>query len=219
MADQCDNCGREGTLTFVKEVVLSERSTEVVYEPGGKEKTADQTILHVQRCSVCEAPTLSTYRYIDGWSDPIDYMHFERIYPPKLNLDDLPPRVRDRYESLLGLLHAPDAFAVRAGRLLEAVCTDQGVAEGDLGPRLDQLAGKKHQAIPRGLADQAHLVRQFRNLGGHDDDVEVQPDDVQLIRGFVEALLEFLYWGPGKLERSRAALAARIKKSESSHTF
>ena len=210
VAERCGNCGREETLVHVKDIVFSERPTQIRYEPGGIQEATDQTILHVQRCSVCDAPTLSTYRWIDGWSDPSDYAELARLYPPEPELGDLPSRVSDRYKRMLELVHAPDAFAVQAGRLLEAVCTDQGVESGELGPRLDQLAGKRRQIIPKGLADQAHLVRRFRNLGGHDDDVEVQPGDVSLIRGFVETLLEFLYWGPAKLERGRHALAARM---------
>jgi hypothetical protein len=31
-----------------------------------------------------------------------------------------------------------------------------------------------------------------------------------LIRDFVDALLEFLYWGPSKLERGRAAFERRV---------
>lgn len=63
--------------------------------------------------------------------------------------------------------------------------------------------------MPAGLADQADLVRKYRNIGGHDDDIEVDADDVPLIRGFVDALLEFFYWGPAKLARGREALARR----------
>ena len=148
MAERCDNCGREGTLTHVADLPVSEHPTEIVHGGGGIEETTNQEILLVQRCSVCAAPTLSTYHWIDGWSD--DYMGFERLHPPRRTLEDLPSRVRARYQSMLELLHAPDAFAVRSGRLLEAVCTDQGVPSGDLGPRLDQLAGKNRQTIPEG---------------------------------------------------------------------
>ena len=214
VTERCENCGREGTLEHVKDVVLAHRPTQIELDPGGVEETSDKTILLVQRCTVCGAPTLSTYRYIEDWSDPADFMDLKRVFPPERNLDDLPPRVRERYEGMLELLYAPDAFAVRAGRLLEAVCADQGVITGDLGPRLDELAGRKRQLIPKALAEQAHLVREFRNVGGHDDDVEVDVDDVPLIREFVEALLEFLYWGPRKLERGREALKSRVRATD-----
>jgi hypothetical protein len=210
MSDACRNCGRKGTLEHVTDVVLSRKPTEVRYGDDHAEETTDATILNVTRCTGCEAPSLATYHYIDGWSDPTDFMGLALLYPPHRETDDLPDRVRWRYEKMLELLHAPDAFAVRAGRLLEAICADQGLPEGDLGPRLDQLAGKKRNTIPKALGEQAHLVRRFRNLGGHDDDVEVEAGDLPLIRNFVEALLEFLYWGPAKLERGRQDLDRRL---------
>jgi hypothetical protein len=215
MPVRCDNCGREGTLTHVQDVSLSKRETQIDYGGRDYEETFDQKILLVQHCTVCDEPTLSTYHYIDGFSDPTDLMSLKRIHPPARNLDDLPTRVRKRYTAMLELLHAPDVFAVRAGQVLESVCTDQGVPDGKLGPRLDQLAGRKRGIIPKALADQAHLVREFRNLGGHDDDVEVEARDVPMIRDFVERLLEFLYWGPAKLERGRAALQERVDSAES----
>ncbi len=214
MAQRCGHCGRDGTLIYVKDVVLSEAPTEITHGGGAIEETTNQRILQVRRCSQCDQPTLATYQYVDGWSDPSDYMDFRQIYPALRELDDLPPRIGQRYNAMLELAHAPDAFAVRAGRLLEAVCADQGISSGDLGSRLDELAGKRRATIPKPLADQAHLVREFRNIGGHDDDVEVEEGDVPLIRGFVEALLEFLYWGPAELERGRSALAGRINRGQ-----
>jgi hypothetical protein len=59
------------------------------------------------------------------------------------------------------------------------------------------------------LADQAILVTEYRNIGGHDDDREVQADDVPLIQGFVDSLLEYLYWEPAKYERAAAAFEER----------
>jgi hypothetical protein len=125
------------------------------------------------------------------------------LYPERRDLDDLPERVSARYTAMLELLHAPDAFAVRAGRLLETVCADQGVERTkehrDLALRLDALVARGD--VPKPLADQAHLVREYRNLGGHDAEMEVEDQDVPLIRGFVESLLDFLCWSPANLSR------------------
>jgi Domain of unknown function (DUF4145) len=129
-----------------------------------------------------------------------DHFH-ERVQAAALLLDDRrlntlvrrdglgereePERVRDRYEKMLELQHAPDAFAVRAGRSLEAVCADQGVhpktdKNAELSQRLDQLV--KRAEVPKALTDQGHLVRKYRNVGGHNGTWEVQDQDVPLIR-------------------------------------
>jgi hypothetical protein len=110
---------------------------------------------------------------------------------------------------MLELLHAADAVAVRAGRLLEAVCTDRGIAKRDRGRNVDLYDRiellVEGAGVPAPLIEQAQLVRQYRNIGGHDDDIEVEEDDVPLIRDFVEALLDYLYWGPEKLAQGSAA--------------
>lgn len=175
MTERCQHCGREGVLKYVEDVVFSTRPTKVSYDNGYVEEVEDQQVLQIHRCEGCGAPTVLSYRYIDGWSDPSDYMELRQVFPVPRSFGDLPDRVAERYRRMLELQYEPDAFAVRAGRVLEAVCSHEGVTEGDLGPRLDQLAGKKRETIPRALAAQAHLVREFRNVGGHDDDVELRP--------------------------------------------
>lgn len=212
MLRQCGHCGRQGTLARVQDVRLSSRPTTVTYSNGmAEEDTTVSVILQIERCTVCEGPTFSTYSFIDGWSDPEDDFDFQQIFPELKSVNDLPSRIAGRYASMLEMRHAPDAFAVRAGKLLEALCADQGITRGDLAPRLDELVSGGR--VPQALADQAHLVRTYRNIGGHDSDIEVEDRDVPLIRGFVEALLGFLYWGPASLARGRVALEQRRSRT------
>lgn len=213
MADRCGHCGREGTLAHVEAVVLSSQSVEVIHHSGAGEFPQDVTeqyVLDVRRCSVCGQPTLATYFWVDEWSDPEDEPRGWRvIHPQQREPGVLPARVRDRYLEMLGLLYDPNAFAVSAGKLLEAVCTDQGVPRQgrSLASRLDELVAAG--ALPKPLADQARVVKDYRNIGGHDDDIAVKSEDVPLIRGFAESLLDFLYWGPANLELGREALQRR----------
>lgn len=196
---RCGHCGRQGTLERVEDVLVSSRTVEVGEGMYADEIDQQQRVL-IQRCSVCQGLTFSMYVWIDQFSEPGDDLDGTVLYPRDLEVDDLPIRVGQRYSEMLELLFAPDAFAVRAGRLLEAVCSDLGIAEGELHRRLEQLA--RDDRLPRSLADQALLVKEYRNVGGHDDEMDVSDDDVPLVRGFVEALLEFLYWGPAKLARA-----------------
>ena len=172
-----------------------------------------QTVIDVMECSICHGPTFARYGWLDPWFDsPEDARDYTVLYPRQHEVADLPNRVALRYSQMLELLFAPDAFAVRAGRVLEAVCSDQGFKKGDLNDRLNDLANSG--ALPHALADQAHLVRKYRNLGGHDADLEVEEADLGLIRDFVEALLEFLYWGPAKLARGNAQLRSRLSAAK-----
>jgi hypothetical protein len=90
------------------------------------------------------------------------------------------------------------------------VCTDLKIPGGDLGPRLEQLAAGH---LPGPLAKQADLVRHYRNIGG-DERRGIKPEDVTFIRGFLERLLEFLYWAPAKFERAAAAFLEGVATIE-----
>jgi hypothetical protein len=208
---RCGHCGREGTLERVDQLVIHREDTVVVMNERDEQPAEWQTILYVQRCANCNEPTITRYGWLEPFFDSEDDVRGETtIYPPQHDVGDRPDRVAKRYTEMIELKAHPDAFAVRGGRLLEAICADQGVdkSQGDLHKRLGILASRGD--VPSALADQAHLVRQYRNLGGHDDDLEVK--DADLIRAFSEALLEFLYWGPAKLARGTAELRSRRQK-------
>ena len=64
---RCGHCGREDTLEHIKDVVLNEGTTEIVYsDPRGEVLEVIQRpcfrILSVQLCAKCAEPTLATYR-------------------------------------------------------------------------------------------------------------------------------------------------------------
>jgi hypothetical protein len=211
MAERCGHCGRENSREQVGHVVLSTDTDAVPIGGRYMQEFTTERIARISRCAGCDGLTLETYTWVDEMMEPDDVM-LHQLYPQERSFNDLPERVRDRYEKMLELQHAPDAFAVRAGRLLEAVCADQGVhpktdKNAELSQRLDQLV--KQAEVPKALTDQAHLVRKYRNLGGHDAAWEVEDQDVPLIRRFVESLLDFLYWGPANLARVTAEFKRR----------
>jgi hypothetical protein len=161
-----------------------------------------------------------------GWlspffDDPSDASDVTQLYPVQRNGSELPDRVARRYAEMLQQIHDPALFVVRAGTVLEAVCHACGYgpkdANGnrrDLHARLGLLA--KSGKLPKGLEKQAQLVRDYRNIGGHDDDLEATKPDIPLIRSFVDGILEFLYWGPERLARGTAELQRRRDSVEAS---
>lgn len=216
MPAQCGHCGREGTLESKGSVVLTSENQIVENPPGFQEEISVQRIAQVDRCSSCGEVTLSRYLWIDQYFEPDD-VTAETLYPQPHRIDDLPVGVRTRYEAMLELQHAPDAFAVRAGRVLEAICADRRISdELSLREQLDALV--EQAEVPAALVSQAHVVYTYRNYGGHVKEFEVEEGDVPLIRGFIDALLDFLYRGPAELARVSAALegrkAAAVKRSD-----
>jgi hypothetical protein len=207
----CGHCGREGTLDRVNSWITLDSTTRLEPNPPfAPDEIISDRRLQVWRCSVCGEPTLKQYYWIEPYSDPEDEWNADTLYPREHDVTDLPDRVAQNYSQMMQVLFQPQSFAVGAGRVLEAVCADLGIRHGRLRRRLEKLAAD--QKLPQRLADQAILVTEYRNIGGHDDDREVQADDVPLIRGFVDSLLEYLYWGPAKYERAAAVFEERKAK-------
>ncbi|MFL5699366.1 MAG: DUF4145 domain-containing protein [Ktedonobacteraceae bacterium] len=73
-----------------------------------------------------------------------------------------------------------------------------------LAQRLDKLAASGR--IPLPLAQMALQIKQLRNLGAHAAEDEVNEVDVPIILDFLEAILEYLYVAPAKIEAVRARL-------------
>jgi Domain of unknown function (DUF4145) len=215
---KCGHCGKDGTLEGVQQVVLNSESDEVQMgmDPDSTMSVEFQTVVDVRRCRECSLPTFTQYDWVDPLDDhENDARNVRLLFPPDRHLEDLPARVRSRYAAMLGLLDEPDVFATRAGKLLEAICGDQGFPETnaqgkrqDLYDRLEGLTSSGN--VPAAVKDQAQLVRRYRNVGSHDNDLELGREDVPLIRDFVETFLEFLYWGPAKLQRETVALTTRL---------
>lgn len=141
MALRCGHCGREGTRESKGWVTLSE-TPDIVTDGVTSYEIRVQDRVQIDFCADCGKPTLLRYTWADEFMDPGD-VEPDELYPERRDLDDLPERIRRRYSEMLEVQHLPDAFAVRAGKALEAVCADQGVARTakmkDLADRLDAL--------------------------------------------------------------------------------
>ena len=154
------------------------------------------------KCPNCSKPTLRE-TYNDSNREEQTY---EIIYPVvKEGLANLPEQIASSYQAALRVQHIePSAFAVLIGRTLEAVCNYEKATGKDLNDKVNNLFSLNR--IPKTLAEMAHQLRQIRNLGAHDKEDEVTEEDVPIMRDFVEAILEYLYVAPAKIEAVRTRL-------------
>ena len=97
------------------------------------------------------------------------------------------------------------ACAVLARRTLEAVFTHENAQGDSLMRKIENLI--KSDRIPPLFAEMAHLARKIGNLGAHFADETVTAEDVEVVPGFVEAILEYLYVIPAKVETVRNRLS------------
>jgi len=200
MTTKCGHCGFAGTLAHKGNIVAEEIRDHIGYS----EITI--TILWViDRCPACGEPTLSEFR--DGIDDPV-CDEPRRIYPTARDNSALPKSIKDSYDRALRIkMIDPGFYAVSIRRMLEVVCNEHAIPQGNLYTRLTVLA--QREAIPARLADQAQELRKLGNLGAHEKDIDVDPADVPVIEDFAEAVLEYLYRAPAKLSALRASLDER----------
>ena len=129
-----------------------------------------------------------------------------RFPKAKKHLTNLPPDVKEVYEQVLKQRdYDANACAMHVGRTLEAVCNHENIPGVTLNDKLNNLL--KTERIPKPLAEMAHQLRQVRNLGAHIADIKITEDDIPVIIEFLEAILEYLYIAPAKIE----ALKERLK--------
>ena len=62
------------------------------------------------------------------------------------------------------------------------------------------------------LANMADQLRQIRNLGAHAGAGDVTAEDVPVIAEFADAILEYLYRAPAKVQAVQARLSANEAK-------
>ena len=98
----------------------------------------------------------------------------------------------------------PNAFAVLLGRVLDAICVEQGAQGGTLNERIEYLA--KQGRFPDRLADVAHRLRKLRNFGAHGDLGNLDAQDAPLLESLCRALLMYLYTVPTLARDAQARL-------------
>jgi hypothetical protein len=159
-------------------------------------------------CGACARPILQELDSEGDWAIP----GYEPpvLYPVAgLELEGLPSSVAKAYgEAVRVQTISPPACVTMIGRTLEAVCKDQVATGRNLEEKLTTLAN--NERLPLVLAQMARQLRQLRNLGAHaDDEDEVTGADIPILMDFLDAILEYLYVAPRKLQKVEARLNRR----------
>ena len=206
MAEPCGHCGFKGPLDHKGEVAIK-RGTDETRDGTDYEWGKFATVFV---CPVCEELTLGTYWWIDLLGEPEDY---RRVYPSERDNTALPDKVRERLETALKVKRIdPASYAVAIRRMLETVTNTEGAAGRDLFHKLDDLA--RQGRIPQPLAEIGHELRNLGKFGAHDEEIEVEQADVPMIEDLAEAILEYLYRAPAKLQAVRTGIEARKGEGE-----
>ncbi len=198
MIMQCGHCGNKTTYEQRGEYQMIIPR----YDAENETWVNDQIQWVVDECMTCHKPTFSEY-YLDAISLDIQS---KTLYPsPQTKLTNLPPKIERAYTAAIKVKNIePNACAVLVGRTLEAACNHEQAQGRTLAQKLNDPA--QNGRIPNTLAEMARQLKELRNLGAHDAEDEVTEQDVPIILDFLEAILEYLYVAPAKIEAVRARL-------------
>lgn len=206
---KCGHCGNEGVMYII--VDKTEPPVETEYGVNWK----------ILRCPSCYSVNIFQQDFfeVDDWDEntwiPSHYSRGKPVclYPAsRRTFKHLPKNVEKAYEVAVKTYSVePIAFAVLVGRTLEFVCQDRSAKGKDLNGMLNDLATKGE--IPKIIADMAHGLRFFRNVGAHATDMEVSREDAAILRDLCEAVLEYIYEAPSMITQ----LEERISQLKSSH--
>jgi len=204
----CDHCGN---LTFKRQI------GDYFTAPNDRGAFTSYTLY---RCEICERPVLEqvTHQLPDdygGSKQPRFYLsaaevaRVEQLWPPSLSLPpEAPVRVREIYrEAQVVMKRSPSSFVVQIGRALEAVARDKNAQGRTLNDRLNWLVREGH--LPEVFGQMGHINRILRNWGAHDAEIDVEPEDVQVVDEFFKAIIEYLYVAPQKVDTVQKLIQQR----------
>ena len=198
MIEICGHCGNKTSLEARGNYDTVETARR--YED---EIIREKTSWQLFECKTCSKPTLIE---VSPDKDNPPFVFFTTLYPSiQTELTNLPQKIERAYTAALRVRNIePNACAVLVGRTLEAACNHEQAQGRTLAQKLNYLA--QNERIPNTLAQMARQLKELRNLGAHDAEDEVTEDDVPVILDFLEAILEYLYVAPAKIEAVRTRL-------------
>ncbi|BAX81977.1 DUF4145 domain-containing protein [Labilibaculum antarcticum] len=150
------------------------------------------------RCTQCGGVVLA--------SSPNSNGHITEMYPESKIVDSVIPEPAKEYlKQAINSLHAPSASIMVAASSIDAMLKTKGYTEGGLYPRINKAA--TDHLITDEMAKWAHQVRLGANGQRHaDGDYEMPTqEEAQRLIDFTQALAEFLFVLPAKVEQGVAS--------------
>jgi len=198
---QCGHCGNKSRM----EVVASYDATRSFTGPFGDTYDAGY-LWELVLCPVCSGINLRQVDIHWGAEPEIGRRAARIVYPSTgRSFAGLPPAIDSAYQAALKVRHVDaNAFAVLLRRVIEGVCLDRGASGRKLYERLNDLAKKGE--IPIQLAEMAHQLRLFGNIGAHFGEGDLTSAEAALLGDLCGAVLEYVYVAPGWLEKLKSRL-------------
>lgn len=205
----CGYCGNTASFTVVAHDFSQVVTHEYEYETpwGMMEDSVERGwVYRMLICSVCKRASFDRVFTHDGESEETELLYPEPITVP----DGLPPTIAAEYSAALKERRRnPNGYAALLGRVLDAVCTDKGIASHQpngrpifLGARLADLVTQENLTKVGGAIG-------LRNVAAHADLGGLLPEDVPYLEALIRYILDHLYVIPATNQKAIDAKQAR----------
>ena len=164
----------------------------------------------LSKCQICDGIVLR--KHPGDWNAPLrpgekpldKDIPSEQLWPEALTLpQEAPARVSQIYQEACTIKRqSPSSFVVQIRRALEAVAHDQNAQGNTLQAKTEWLI--KSGLLPEVFGEMTHISRMIGNLGAHDAEKDVMPQDVEIADEFFRAVIEYLYVARAKVARVKA---------------
>lgn len=157
----------------------------------------------------------------DGLSDiTVSYFAVPKVPKPRKCPAEVPGDVASEYdEACRALSVSPKASAALSRRCLQHVLrTYSKVKPGNLSDEIEEFCSMP--GIPSAIVDAIDAVRNIGNFAAHPvkstaaaEVLPVEPGEAEWSLDVLEALFDFLFVQPARLEKKRATLNAKLKEA------
>ncbi len=186
----CNHCSNTAPMRIVTNYSKIARKSA----PNFPEEWSEGSYWELIECPACANILLREGYYHEFLDDePPNYKY---LYPStEKKILGLPDKLSKAFEAASRVKHIDsNAYAVLLGRVLDLLCIDQSANGESLYEKLKDIADKN--IIPDRLADMAHGIRQFRNIGAHANLGELTESELPILETLIRAVLEYVYAAP-----------------------
>ncbi|MDP8260706.1 MAG: DUF4145 domain-containing protein [Candidatus Gygaella obscura] len=144
------------------------------------------------------------------------------VYPKGVSRSPLPEEVPSKFaddhkEACLVLSDSPKASAALSRRCLQHITREkEGINKKTLADEIDELI--KRKSLPSGLSGSVDAIRQIGKFTAHPikntntgEIVDVEPMEAEWSLNVLEALFDFYFVLPGRIDKDREAMNIKLK--------
>ncbi len=187
--ERCPHCG-------IHRPHLNKQHQIATKDYGG----ARERYWRVYCCNSCGGLVIAASTW--GFGKPVT-----ESYPQPVVVEaDLPERAREYLQQAIESTHAPDGAVMLASSAVNAMLKEKGLVKGNLYDRINEAV--KSNLITAEMGLWAHDIRLEANLPRHANEAEphADPEDAKRAINFAQALGEFLFVLPARVDRGRESV-------------